>query len=191
MTSILGISAFYHDSAAALINDGKIIAAFQEETFSRKKNDFRYPFYSVEYVLKKAKLKLNTHFLGGYKKGKDGIRRIKTTYSGQVALNENELRSSFERAAKQLEMEFNPKIIVFTEGFDSECSIIRRTYNKTNVEFFEGIEQGKEIVLGKTLQKGGARKRFRHAPHRQIAYGDQFRVSVLPAPTSCRAQCQK
>ena len=59
MTSILGISAFYHDSAAALINDGKIIAAAQEERFSRKKNDFRYPFYSVEYVLKKAKLKLN------------------------------------------------------------------------------------------------------------------------------------
>ena len=90
----------------------------------------------------------------GYKKGKDGIRRIKTTYSGQVALNENELRSSFERAAKQLQKEFNPKIIVFTEGFDSECSIIRRTYNKTNVEFFEGIEQGKEIVLELAVVEG-------------------------------------
>ena len=48
MTSILGISAFYHDSAAALVIDGKIIAAAQEERFSRKKHDPRYPFNAVE-----------------------------------------------------------------------------------------------------------------------------------------------
>ena len=59
MTSILGISAFYHDSAAALIIDGKIIAAAQEERFSRKKHDSSYPFHAIEYVLKEAKLKLN------------------------------------------------------------------------------------------------------------------------------------
>ena len=59
MTSILGISAFYHDSAAALIIDGKIIAAAQEERFSRKKHDSGYPFHAVEYVLKESKLKLN------------------------------------------------------------------------------------------------------------------------------------
>ena len=43
MTSILGISAFYHDSAAAIVLDGEIIAAAQEERFSRKKHDSRYP----------------------------------------------------------------------------------------------------------------------------------------------------
>ena len=59
MTSILGISAFYHDSAAALIIDGKIIAAAQEERFSRKKHDARYPFNAVEYVLNESNLKLN------------------------------------------------------------------------------------------------------------------------------------
>ena len=59
MTSILGISAFYHDSAAALIIDGKIIAAAQEERFSRKKHDARYPFHAVEYVLKESKLNLD------------------------------------------------------------------------------------------------------------------------------------
>ena len=59
MTSILGISAFYHDSAAALIIDGKIIAAAQEERFSRKKHDSRYPYNAVQYVLSEAKLKLN------------------------------------------------------------------------------------------------------------------------------------
>ncbi len=59
MTSILGISAFYHDSAAALIVDGEIIAAAQEERFSRKKHDPRYPFNAVKYVLEESNLSLN------------------------------------------------------------------------------------------------------------------------------------
>ena len=58
MTSILGISAFYHDSAAALIIDGTIIAAAQEERFSRKKHDARYPFHAIKYILSEANLKL-------------------------------------------------------------------------------------------------------------------------------------
>ena len=59
MTSILGISAFYHDSAAAVIIDGDIIAAAQEERFSRKKHDPKYPFNAIKYVLKESKLNLN------------------------------------------------------------------------------------------------------------------------------------
>ena len=51
MTKILGISAFYHDSAAAIIIDGKIIAAAQEERFTRKKHDATYPFNAIEFVL--------------------------------------------------------------------------------------------------------------------------------------------
>jgi len=51
VTSILGISAFYHDSAACLLKDGKIIAAAQEERFSRKKHDSRYPHHAVKFVL--------------------------------------------------------------------------------------------------------------------------------------------
>ena len=59
MTSILGISAFYHDSAAAIIVDGNIVAAAQEERFSRKKHDPRYPFNAVKYVLEESNLSLN------------------------------------------------------------------------------------------------------------------------------------
>ena len=59
MTSILGISAFYHDSAACIIKNGKIIAAAQEERFSRKKHDQRYPQKAIEFVLKYANLKLS------------------------------------------------------------------------------------------------------------------------------------
>ena len=59
MTPILGISAFYHDSAAALIIDGDIVAAAQEERFSRKKHDARYPFNAVNFVLSEGRLKLS------------------------------------------------------------------------------------------------------------------------------------
>ena len=53
---ILGISAFYHDSAACLIKDGKIIAAAQEERFSRKKHDFSFPKKSIKFCLDFAKI---------------------------------------------------------------------------------------------------------------------------------------
>src|SRR5210317_1204401 len=56
---ILGISAFYHDSAACILKDGKIIAAAQEERFTRKKHDPNYPHNAIEFVLKYAKLKLS------------------------------------------------------------------------------------------------------------------------------------
>ena len=59
MTSILGISAFFHDSAASLIIDGKIVSAAQEERFSRKKHDARYPFNAVKFVLDHSNLKLS------------------------------------------------------------------------------------------------------------------------------------
>ena len=59
MKPILGISAFYHDSAATILVDGKIVAAAQEERFTRKKHDSSYPFHAIEFVLKYANLKLN------------------------------------------------------------------------------------------------------------------------------------
>ena len=59
MTSILGISAFYHDSAACIIKDGKIVAAAQEERFTRIKHDSTYPKNAVEFVLDFSNLKLS------------------------------------------------------------------------------------------------------------------------------------
>ncbi len=54
MTAILGISAYYHDSAAALIVDGEIVAAAQEERFTRKKHDYRFPTNAIEFCLERA-----------------------------------------------------------------------------------------------------------------------------------------
>tara|TARA_B100000579_G_scaffold404499_1_gene389378 strand:+ start:1581 stop:3419 length:1839 start_codon:yes stop_codon:yes gene_type:complete len=58
VTKILGISAFYHDSAATLVENGKILAAAQEERFSRIKHDSSYPYKSIDYVLKFGKTNL-------------------------------------------------------------------------------------------------------------------------------------
>ena len=56
---ILGISAFYHDSAAALLVDGRIVAAAQEERFTRKKQDARFPEHAIAYCLAEAGCKLD------------------------------------------------------------------------------------------------------------------------------------
>ncbi len=56
MTAILGLSAYYHDSAAALVVDGEIVAAAQEERFTRLKHDYRFPQHAVDYCLAEARL---------------------------------------------------------------------------------------------------------------------------------------
>ena len=81
MVSILGISAFYHDSAAAILIDGKILAAAQEERFTRKKHDSSYPFNAVEYVLKFSKLKLSEiDYIVFYEKPFLKFERLLETY---------------------------------------------------------------------------------------------------------------
>ena len=82
-TYILGISAFYHDSAACLLADGEIVAAAQEERFTRKKGDADFPARSVEYCLKEAGIRDSdlTH-VGFYDKPFLKFERILETYLG-------------------------------------------------------------------------------------------------------------
>ena len=83
MTSVLGISAFYHDSAAAILKDGKIIGAAQEERFTRKKHDACYPKNSINYVLKEACLKLSeVDHVVFYEKPFLKFERLLETYVG-------------------------------------------------------------------------------------------------------------
>ena len=83
MTSVLGISAFYHDSAAAIIVDGEIIAAAQEERFTRKKHDESYPKNAINYVLKEANLKLSeVDHIVFYEKPFLKFERLLETYVG-------------------------------------------------------------------------------------------------------------
>ena len=66
-TVILGISAYYHDSAATLVVDGEIVAAAQEERFTRKKHDAEFPSHAVEYCLYEAGIRAEEiDFVGFY-----------------------------------------------------------------------------------------------------------------------------
>ncbi|MGI9471516.1 MAG: carbamoyltransferase family protein [Rubripirellula sp.] len=81
MTAILGISAFYHDSAAALVVDGEIVAAAQEERFTRKKHDFEFPQHAVDYCLKSAGLEPEQlDYVGFYDKPLTKFERLLETY---------------------------------------------------------------------------------------------------------------
>ncbi|HEU4764598.1 MAG TPA: carbamoyltransferase N-terminal domain-containing protein, partial [Candidatus Eisenbacteria bacterium] len=81
MTRILGISAFYHDSAAALIVDGEIVAAAQEERFTRKKHDPEFPVRAVEYCLREAGITADQlDYVGFYDKPILKFDRLLETY---------------------------------------------------------------------------------------------------------------
>lgn len=79
--NILGISAFYHDSAACLVRDGEIIAAAQEERFTRKKHDFDFPKNAISYCLKEGKIDENSiDYIVFYEKPFIKFERILDTY---------------------------------------------------------------------------------------------------------------
>jgi len=81
MTAILGLSAFYHDSAAALVVDGRVIAAAQEERFTRKKHDASFPARAVEYCLREAGLAPSElDYVGFYDKPVLKFDRLIDTY---------------------------------------------------------------------------------------------------------------
>lgn len=78
---ILGISSYYHDSAACLLVDGQLIAAAQEERFSRKKHDDRFPMSAIEYVLSEAELNIeDVNIIAFYDKPFLKFERLLETY---------------------------------------------------------------------------------------------------------------
>ena len=84
---ILGISAYYHDSAACLVHEGKIIAAAQEERFTRKKHDKSFPKHSIDYCFDEAKINFNNiKFIGFYDKPFLKFERILETYLSEAPL---------------------------------------------------------------------------------------------------------
>ncbi|WP_437201400.1 carbamoyltransferase family protein [Planctomicrobium sp. SH664] len=81
MSSILGISAYYHDSAAALIQDGRIVAAAQEERFTRKKHDAAFPSRAVDYCLQAGGISVcDLDYVGFYEKPLLKFDRLLGTY---------------------------------------------------------------------------------------------------------------
>jgi carbamoyltransferase len=78
---ILGISAYYHDSAACLVEDGRIVAAAQEERFTRKKHDAAFPSHAVAYCLREARIDArDLTLVGFYEKPLVKFERLLETY---------------------------------------------------------------------------------------------------------------
>lgn len=102
MTAILGISAFYHDSAAALVVDGEIVAAAQEERFTRKKHDEGFPQQAVEYCLKEAGLKPDQlDYVGFYDKPLRKFERLLETYLSYAPAGYRSFRKAMPLWLKQ------------------------------------------------------------------------------------------
>ena len=82
MTRILGISAYYHDSAACLVEDGRVVAAAQEERFTRKKHDASFPTNAVAYCLREAGIAIgDVDYVGFYEKPLVKFARLLETYT--------------------------------------------------------------------------------------------------------------
>jgi len=84
-TSVLGISAYYHDSAACLVVDGRIVAAAQEERFTRKKHDAAFPSQAVAYCLKEGGLTASQlNYVAFYEKPLVKFERLLETYTSMA-----------------------------------------------------------------------------------------------------------
>src|SRR3989338_6277262 len=87
MANILGISCFYHDSAACLVQDGKIVAAAQEGRFTRKKHDFEFPHQAIHFCLKTGGISVkDLDFVAFYEKPFIKYERILQTYMAYAPL---------------------------------------------------------------------------------------------------------
>jgi predicted NodU family carbamoyl transferase len=99
--NILGISAYYHDSAAALLRDGDLVAAAQEERFSRKKHDARFPTYATEYCLAEGKVALQEiDYVVFYDKPLVKFDRLLETYHADLAQRKALLEKTPTRRAR-------------------------------------------------------------------------------------------
>jgi carbamoyltransferase len=133
MTAILGISAYYHDSAAALVADGKIVAAAQEERFTRRKHDHEFPRNAIEYCLREAGLRAaDIDLVGFYDKPFLKFDRLLQTY---VAYSPEGFRSFLKAMPLWLRQKLHiprairdglggayRKRIVFTEHHESHAA---------------------------------------------------------------------
>ncbi len=129
--NVLGISAFYHDSAACLVRDGKIIAAAQEERFTRKKHDFNFPKNAISYCLKEGNIKSqDVDFVAFYDKPFIKFERILETYLAYAPFGIKSFIKSIPLWIKQKlfmkefikkELEYDGKIL-FTEHHESHAA---------------------------------------------------------------------
>ena len=92
-------------------------------------------------------IELTTNFLGGGQRV-NGVRKLKKSHDNRIAVNEKEWKEDLKKVAEQLEIEINVDSFRFDIGFEfPEVNVLRRVYNKTNVDLFEGISAGNQLSL--------------------------------------------
>ena len=161
MTAILGISAFYHDSAAALVIDGEIVAAAQEERFTRKKHDFAFPQRAIDFCLNKAGIEPgDLDHVGFYDKPIRKFDRLLETYLGYAPAG----YQSFRRALPLWLSEklFLPRVMdeglrrkyrgryVFSDHHDSHAAsaFFPSPYESAAIITFDGVGEWSTMCYG-------------------------------------------
>src|ERR1035438_4454419 len=179
---ILGISAFYHDSAAALVEDGRIVAAAQEERFTRKKHDPSFPIHAIGYCLEAAGAKLSDiDHVAFYDKPFLKFERLLETYialapagfrSFQMAiplwLKEKLFQKSLLRnKLKEFDEEFDGTRLLFTEHHLSHAAsaFYPSPFDKAVILTMDGV--GEWATTSAALGEGNAIEIFQeiHFPH--------------------------
>jgi carbamoyltransferase len=160
-TKILGISAYYHDSAACLVVDGELTAAAQEERFTRKKHDFNFPSHAVQYCLEEAGLgsAAELDYVVFYDKPLVKFERLLETYLAYVPHGVPSFLKAMPLWLKQKlwmrehlrdELEFEGKIL-FTEHHESHAAsaFFPSPFEQAAILTIDGVGEWATASLGK------------------------------------------
>jgi carbamoyltransferase len=161
MTAILGISAFYHDSAAALVVDGELVAAAQEERFTRKKHDQAFPKHAIEYCLSEAGITPEQlDYVGFYDKPLRTFERLLETYIAFVPRGFRSFRSAIpvwlkeklylpREMRKGLEGRYTGKY-VFTNHHESHAAsaFFPSPFDEAAIMTLDGVGEWSTTCLG-------------------------------------------
>ncbi|MDE0736187.1 MAG: carbamoyltransferase [Pirellulaceae bacterium] len=161
MTAILGISAFYHDSAAALLVDGEVVAAAQEERFTRKKHDYGFPTQAIEYCLDHAGLSAaDLDYVGFYDKPLLKFERLLETYLSYAPSGFRSFLKAMPLWLKQklfLPREFSKGLlqeymrrVVFTEHHESHAAsaFFPSPFEEAAILTIDGVGEWTTVSLG-------------------------------------------
>src|SRR5262245_15549139 len=133
---ILGISAFYHDSAAALVEDGRVVAAAQEERFSRKKHDARFPRSAIAYCLGEAGVTLDgVDFVAFYDKPFVKFERLLETYLACAPRGFQSFRMAIPLWLREKlfqKMLLRRELARFGSGFDAETRLLFAEHHQSH-----------------------------------------------------------
>lgn len=133
---VLGISAFYHDSAAALLVDGEIVAAAQEERFTRKKHDARFPKQAIAYCLKHANIMLaDVDYVAFHEKPFLKFERLLETYLGAMPYGFRSFRTAIPLWLKEKLFQkslLQDELAQFDPAFDVERKLLFAEHHQSH-----------------------------------------------------------